>query len=303
MDLDQMRGFLETAREKSFTKAAEKLFLTQPAVSLQIKALETELGTKLFERRGKQVLLTEAGRLLFERSEEVLALVSRVQQDIASLDELKSGRLSVGTSDTNCAYVLPPVVKSFRDAYPGVELRLTDRMSAEVVRLVLEGVVDFGLATLPVAESRVKTEFLFVRDDVVICPAGHPLGQYSQVQFEDLVNYPFLMLEKGSTSRALLDRILLEAGLQAKVVMELGSIEVIKRFVEIGLGISLVPEVAVREEVRNKRLVAVRVDGLPGREVGVVLRRGGHLSRASEVFLEFLKAHVQTHFPRQNHGI
>ena len=296
MDFDQMRGFMETAREKSFTKAAAKLFLTQPAVSLQIKALETELGTKLFERRGKQVLLTNAGRLLFERSEEVLDLVSRIEQDIASLGELKTGRLRIGTSDTNCAYVLPPVVKAFRQMYPGIELRLTDRMSAEVVRLVFEGGVDFGLATLPVSESRVKADFLFVRDDVVICPIGHPLTQLATVSLNEIVHYPMLMLEEGSTSRALLDRVLQQANLTAQVVMELGSIEVIKRFVEIGLGVALVPEVAVREEVQAKRIAAVRVVGLPVREVGVVQRQSGHLSRAAEVFLDFLKAHVATHF-------
>lgn len=305
MDLDQMRGFLETAREKSFTKAAAKLFLTQPAVSLQVKALETELGTKLFERRGKQVLLTDAGRLFFERSEEVLDLVSRVEQDIASLGELKTGRLRIGTSDTNCAYVLPPVVKAFREMYPGIELRLTDRMSAEVVRLVFEGSVDFGLATLPVAESRVKADFLFVRDDVVICPVGHPLTQLSKVSLAEVVTYPMLMLEQGSTSRALLDRVLQEADLTAQVVMELGSIEVMKRFVEIGLGVALVPEVAVQEEVLAKRIAAVRVVGLPAREVGLVQRHSGHLSRAAEVFLDVLKAHVAAHFgPRNNtHGL
>lgn len=292
MDLDQIRGFLETAREKSFTKAAEKLFLTQPAVSLQVKALENELGTKLFERRGKQVLLTEAGRLLLERSEEVMDLISRVQQDIASLDELKTGRLSVATSDTNCAYILPPVVKAFREAYPRVELRLTDRMSADVVRLVLDGAVDFGLATLPVSEPRVRTDSLFVRDDVVICPWAHELTMAQNVCLQDVVAYPMLMLGQGSTSRALLDRVLHQNDLQANVAMELGSIEVIKRFVEIGLGVALVPEVAVRDEVHAKRLAAVRVVDVPAREVGVVQRRSGHLSRAAEVFLEFLRAHV-----------
>ena len=294
MDIDQMRGFLETAREKSFTKAAGKLFLTQPAVSLQVKALETELETRLFERRGKQVLLTDAGRLLYERSEEVLDLVARIHQDIASLGELKTGQLRVGTSDTNCAYILPPVVKEFREAYPGVELRLTDRMSAEVVRLVLEGGVDFGLATLPVAESWVKTDFLFVRDDVVICPVDHPLTHLKDVSLQQVTDYPMLMLEQGSTSRALLDRVLHEAGLTAQVAMELGSIEVMKRFVEIGLGVALVPEVAVREEVLADKIAAVRVGDLPAREVGLVQRRNGHLSRAAEVFLEYLEVHVAT---------
>ena len=268
-------------------------------MSLQVKALETELGIRLFERQGKQVLLTDAGRLLYERSEEVLDLVARVYQDIASLGELKTGRLRVGTSDTNCAYVLPPVVKAFREAYPGIDLRLTDRMSAEVVRLVFEGGVDFGLATLPVAESRVTTEFLFVRDDVVICPMGHPLTLLGQISLHQVIAYPMLMLEQGSTSRALLDRVLHQAGLTAQVAMELGSIEVMKRFVEIGLGVALVPEVAVREEVLAKRIAAVRVVDLLVREVGLVQMRSGHLSRAAEVFLEFLKAHLVTHFPVQ----
>ena len=219
----------------------------------------------------------------------MLELVSRIHEDIASLGELKTGSLCLGTSDTNCAYVLPPVVKAYREAYPGVDLRLMDRMSSDVVRLVLDGTVDFGLATLPVAESRVKTEFLFVRDDVVICPVAHPLSQFS---LSEVIAYPMLMLEKGSTSRTLLDRVLHGANLTAQVVMELGSIEVMKRFVEIGMGVALVPEVTVRAEVEAGRLASVRVNDLAPRQVGLVQRHNGHLSRAAETFLDFLKAHI-----------
>lgn len=292
MDLGQMRGFLETARERSFTKAAEKLFLTQPAVSLQVKVLEEKLGTRLFERRGKQVLLTEAGRLFYARVEEILDLVQRTEQDIEALGELKVGHLRVGTSDTNCAYILPPVIQAFREVYPGVEIRLTDRMSGEVVRLVLEGTVDFGLATLPVSEPRVLTRPLFAREDVLIVSVGHELGSHDQVSLEDVVLHPMLMLEQGSTSRELLDRVLMQENLQAKVAMELGSIEVIKRFVEIGQGVAIVPKVAVREEVHVGRLQAIQVAGLPVRQVGVVQRSNGYLSRAAEVFLGFLEDRV-----------
>ncbi|MCZ6635948.1 MAG: LysR family transcriptional regulator [bacterium] len=296
MDLGQMRGFLETARERSFTKAAEKLFLTQPAVSLQVKALEEELGERLFERRGKQILLTDAGRLLFGRVEEILGMVDQVRQDLSALGELKIGQLRVGTSDTNCAYVLPPVVKAFREAYPGVEIRLTDRPSSQVVRMVLEGSVDFGLATLPVSETRVETEALFFRDDVLIYHPEHLLGKKRQVRLLDLAGFPMLMLGQNSTSRMLLDRMFVEAGVVPEIAMELGSIEVIKRFVEIGLGIAMVPEVAVQEEVAGKRLVARSVDGLPARQVGLVRRIGGHLSQASAVFLTFLREHLARHF-------
>jgi len=267
-------------------------FLTQPAVSLQVKALEGKLGTRLFERRGKQVLLTEAGRLLYTRVKEILDLVQRTKQDIEALGELKTGHLRVGTSETNCAYILPPVIQAFREAYPGVEIRLTDRMSGEVVRLVLEGTVDFGLATLPVSEPRVVTRPLFAREDVVIVGAEHELGSHRRVRLEDVVLHPMLMLEQGSTSRELLDRVLMQANLQAVVSMELGSIEVIKRFVEIGQGVAIVPEVAAREEVQSVRLQAISVVDLPVRQVGLVQRLSGHLSRAAEVFLEFLEDHV-----------
>ena len=205
---------------------------------------------------------------------------------MAALGELRTGRLSIGTSDTNCAYVLPPAVKAFRQAYPGIEIRLTDRMSPEVVRLVLEGAVDFGLATLPVTEPRVRTRPFFIRDDVAICSPTHPLAPAESVDLRSLSECAMLMLERGSTSRGLMDRMFAEVGLQPHVTMELGSIEVIKRFVEIGLGVAIVPEVAVRDEVTSGRLTALRVTGLPARQVGMVRREGGHLSRAAAAFLK-----------------
>lgn len=294
MDLDRLRGFVETAREKSFTRAAEKLFLTQPAVSLQVKALEDEFGEDLFERHGKQILLTEAGRLLFARAEAILEMAEQIRQDMADIGQLHTGRLSIGTSDTNCAYVLPPAVKAFRQAHPGVEIRLTDRMSPEVVRLVLEGAVDFGLATLPVTEPRVRTRPLFIREDVAISSATHRLASEETVDLQALGGCAMLMLERGSTSRGLMDRMFAAAGLQPQVIMELGSIEVIKRFVEVGFGIAVVPEVAVRDEVSSGRLTAIRVAGLPVRQVGMVRREGGRLSRAAEAFMRFLEMHLET---------
>ncbi len=294
MDLDRLRGFVETAREKSFTRAAEKLFLTQPAVSLQVKALEDELGEDLFERRGKQILLTEAGRLLLPRAEAILEMADQIRQDMADIGQLHTGRLSIGTSDTNCAYVLPPAVKAFRQAHPGVEIRLTDRMSPEVVRLVMEGAVDFGLATLPVTEPRVRTRPLFIREDVAISSATHRLASEKTVDLQALGGCAMLMLERGSTSRGLMDRMFAAEGLQPHVIMELGSIEVIKRFVEIGLGIAVVPEVSVRDELRSGRLTGIRVAGLPVRQVGMVRRDGGRLSRAAAAFMRFLEMHLET---------
>ena len=293
MEFEQLRGFLETAREKSFTRAAEKLFRTQPAVSLQIKSLETELGQRLFERHGKRVTLTEAGRLLYGRAEQIFAVVDVIKNDMSGLGELRSGRLSIGTSDTNCAYILPPVVEAFRLSYPGVEIRLTDRMSPEVARLVVDGTVDFGIATLPVQDTRLDTEPLFRRKDVVIARPDHPLASRSRLTLSHLSEEPLLALEEGSTSRGLTDRIFLEAAIQPRIAMELGSIEVIKKYVEIGLGIAIVPEVSVRAEIAGGRLSKLNVRGVPSRQVGIVRRTGGHLSPSAEVFLSFLRSEVR----------
>ena len=292
MEFDQLRGFLETAREKSFTRAAEKLFRTQPAVSLQIKSLESELGQKLFERHGKRVSLTEAGRLLYGRAEQIFGIVDVIRDDMSGLGELRTGRLTIGTSDTNCAYVLPPVVEAFRLAYPGVEIQLTDRMSPEVARLVVEGTVDFGIATLPVHDTRLDTDPLFLRKEVVIAMSGHPLAERSRLTLNRVAEEPILALEEGSTSRSLTDRIFLEAGVHPRIAMELGSIEVIKKFVELGLGIAVVPEVAVQAELAAGALSRLKVTGIPSRQVGIVRRTGGHLSPSAEVFLSFLKAEV-----------
>ena len=292
MEFEQLRGFLETAREKSFTRAAEKLFRTQPAVSLQVKSLETELGQRLFERQGKRVSLTDAGRVLYGHAEQIIAQIDAIREDLSGLDLLEKGRLSIATSDTNCAYVLPPVVEAFCHRYPGVEVKLTDRMSPEVSRLVVEGAVDFGIATLPVLDSRLDTEPLFERKEIVIAGPEHALAKRSRLTLANVADEAILALESGSTCRSLMDRVFMEAGIEPRIAMELGSIEVIKKYVSIGLGIAIVPEAAVSVDMSEGRLTQLKVRGIPSQSVGIVRRAGGHLSSSAEAFIDTLKSHL-----------
>ena len=292
MDFNQLRGFLAVAQEGSFTKAAEQLFLTQPALSLQIKALEEEFGERLFERRNKQVFLTEAGRILRTRAGQMMALSAQVQQEIAALRGLRAGRIHIGTSDTTCLYVLPPLIRTFRMEYPGIEIHLTNRPSPEVVELLKAGTIDVGIVTLPVRDPHLAVQHLFWREDVAICRPDHPLAGKETVTPADLVQYPLLLLEQGSTSRMLLDETFGNLGAALQTI-DLGSIEVVKRYVEIDLGISIVPALAVTEEVRAGRLHAIRLAWLPTRGVGVVQRRQGYLSPAGQVFLDMLRWHIQ----------
>lgn len=292
MEMHQLRGFFEVARERSFTRAAERLFLTQPAISLQLKALEEELGQALFERGRKSVRLTPAGEILFRYVREVFSRLEEAENEIAALGRLLGGRLVIGTSDTNCTYILPPVLEAFGQRYPGVELDIRNRMSAEVGQLVLDHEVDFGLATLPVRHRDLACEALFGRRDVLVCPPGHELAGRKFIRLQTLGQYPLLVLERGSTSRRLLEDAFRAVGLELQTAMNLGGIEVIKRFVEIGLGLALVPRFAVRGEVETGRVAAVEVRGLETRAVGLVEHRGRRRSPAAEAFVDLLRDYI-----------
>lgn len=293
MELQQLRGFYEVAREGSFTRAARRLFLTQPAVSLQIKALEEELGEQLLERSGRTLRLTPAGNILLERARVVFGELEAAREEIESLRQVVRGRVVVGTSDTNCTYVLPEVLGEFCSAYPEVAVEVRNKMSSEVGQMVLEDRADFGMVTLPISHRSLRTEALFTREDVLICPAGHRLGRRRSVSLKTAATEPLLLLEQGSRSRTMLDEAFGAAGLHPQVAMDLGSIEVIKRFVEAGFGLAVVPRVSATREVAEGRLVAARVQGLPGRQVGLVAHRGRRQSAAARALVEMIRGRLQ----------
>lgn len=292
MEFYQLRSFLKVAQTRSFTQAAQQLYLTQPALSLQIKALEEELGQPLFERQGRQVLLTPAGRLLYEHAEQVLRLAQQARQEIQAAQGLRSGSLKLGVSESLCLYVLPPVIEFFHEKFPGIELQFVNRHSTEIGGLVVAGEVDFGLVTLPLLDPRLEAETLFWREDVAICPPASPLLAEADVTLAALANYPLLLLEQSSSSRVLLDQLLAKMGVMPARILELGSLEVIKRFVALDLGVSVVPGYAVEAEVKAGSLRAVRLNWLPARSVGVVRRRKSFLSPAGQMFLQLLKNHL-----------
>lgn len=292
MDFYQLRSFCEIARQGSFTRAADKLFLTQPALSLQVKALEEELGEALFERVPNRLRLTVAGELLYGHALAVLARLEVARGEISALREELRGRLVLATSDTNCTYVLPGVLQAFREKHPRVEIEIRNRMSPEVARLVLDHEADLGLATLPVRHRDLVGEELFARQEVAICPPGHPLAKKKRATLEEVLVYPLLALEQGSTSRRFLEEVCRQAGVDLHPTMDLGSIEVLKRFVEIGMGVALVPWVAVAAEEASGRLQVVVVRGLPRRAVGLVEHRGRQRSPVVAAFVELLRRRV-----------
>ncbi|MFW6289255.1 MAG: LysR family transcriptional regulator [Spirochaetota bacterium] len=292
MELYQLRSFVKVARLGNLTRAADELHLTQPAVSSQIKLLEEEVGERLLERLGRGIALTGAGERLRERATEILSLADVAKQEIAAITALRRGSISIGTNDSNCLHVLPDVIATFAADYPEVRLHLDNGHSSDVARWVAEGRVEIGIATLPVAGRGLRSERLYDREDVLICRPDHALATEGRVEPVDLARYPLLMLHGGSVSHARLDGILEQANATPERIMRVGSIEVIKRYVEIGLGVSVVPSLNVRFEIAEGRLCARSLEWLPGNQVGIVRRRSGHLSPAARVFVERLRAYV-----------
>jgi DNA-binding transcriptional LysR family regulator len=289
MELQQLRGFYEVAREGSFTRAAARLFLTQPAVSQQVKALEEELGQELIVRGRRGVGLTEAGEVLYARTGTILGELEAARQELDALGQVIRGRVILATSDTNCTYVLPPVLRRFRQRYPEVEVDIRNKMSSEVRQMTMEDQIDFGLVTLPARDKGLRAESLFTRGDVWICPQGHELANKRSVQPVTAGRFPLLALERGSQSRALLDEVLQRAGVTPRLAMEVGSIEIIKQFVEIGFGIALVPAVSVVREAAEGRLCTVVARGFEHRGIGLVRHRGRPESPAAAVLAQMMR--------------
>lgn len=299
MDWDRLEAFRTVARTAGFSAAARQLHKTQPAISLAVAALERELEQPLFDRQGRRVRLTEAGQILLEHADESFASLAAARQRLERLRNLDGGTLRLGTSDTSATYLLPPVFAVYRERYPRIDLRLDNRPSPQILEYVANGELDVGLVTLGASESneeRVRADSLLQREDVLICAPNHPFARRRRLSLADLADQPLLLLHPGTGSRALLDRAFADAGVRPRVLMEMGSVEVLKRLAELDFGLSIVPRFAVQRELAAGTLAAARI--LPRRawcRIGVVTRRRTVLPRPAEAFIAMAREVLVPH--------
>ena len=281
------------AETKSFTKAAEKVFRTQPAVSQAIQSLEEELGERLFMRHGRTSTLTQAGRILLEHVEEAFDTLEQGRLRIGALKELHEGELTISTSDTTAYYILPDVLHAFREQYPGVEIKIYCKPSPIAAEQVLTREADIGIVTLPIEHPKLATEALIVREDVVICAPSHQLAKRKRIAFTDLATYPLLLLDRGSNTRTYIDQRFLKAGITPQISMELGSIEVIKKLVQLDFGVSIVPRIAVQDEVEKGSLKSIGIfRRAECRKLGIIYPTKGIFSLAAQIFVKTLKRQI-----------
>lgn len=257
MELRQLTTFQLVARTLSFTRSAVILNYAQSSVTAQIHALEEELGVTLFDRLGRRVALTDAGRRLLEYADQLLGLAAEAQVAVAASEE-PGGRLTISAPDTLCTYHLPAVLRTFRERYPAVRLTLRPCPVADLRQAVREGTLDVAfLLDEPVQASSLHVEELVTEPLWILAPPDHPLATKSAIDLADLDREPALFTEVGCAYRSLFERALADAGVSLQTSFEFASVEAIKQSVMAGLGITILPSVAVRREVAEGLLVAL----------------------------------------------
>ena len=286
MDFDQLETFLEVARLSSFSRAAEKRFRTQPAISSQIRSLEEEVGARLLDRSGGKVSITASGKLFQKFAEETLAARKAAMTAIAETERVPRGEIVVGANEGTCLHILPEVFASFKKQYPDVAVNIKRADYAKILESVIDNSVDFGVVSLPVTDNRLTVVPIHRDELVIIVPSKHPLAAQESATIAEAANYPLIMPKSGHT-RDNLDSLFHERKLKPRYTMELDSSELLKRFVAADAGIGFIARAFVPEDVRADVLAAIPIaDAKIKRDLALVFRKDKALSRAALAFID-----------------
>jgi len=294
----RLQVFHTVARLLSFTKAAETLHMTQPAVTFQVRQLEEYFNTRLFDRTHNRISMTDAGKKVYEYADRIFESYTEMENAVREMTGDINGTLTVGASTTIAEYMLPTLLGDFKEHYPEVTIHLKVSNSDGIVSMVENNTIDLG-----VVESSVTNKNLVVenckRDQLVaIVPPGHPMDGKRTVEFSDLLEYPFICREEGSGTREVIDNCLLQSkhsGAALKIAMELGSPEAVKGAVEAGMGVSVVSQATIRKELRLNTLVALDLDPPLDRPFSFVHQKQKFRFRAMEELLDFARGYCDTH--------
>ncbi|MCC6627341.1 MAG: LysR family transcriptional regulator [Chloroflexi bacterium] len=292
VSLHQLRLFAEVAREGSFSRAAERLCISQPGVSAQIKSLERSIGQPLFERRRRVVTLTQAGCVLLRYAEGVLALLDEAQMELEEVAGGRRGAVKVAASTSAGIYVVPTALGAFHRAYPDVQLSLDVVNRDAAQERLLVGAVDIAIMGLIDDPAALEIAEFLPNELVVIAAPDHPLADRRSIRLAELARETLLLREAGSGTREDTLRLFAAHGLRPVVGMELRSSGATKQAVAAGLGVAIMPLAALELELRSQRLVLLDVTGFPlWRHWSLVRRAGAHHSAAACALWEFLLAH------------
>jgi len=289
LNFNQLRVFYQTARYLSCTKAAEKLFITQPAVTAQVKLLEDSCNLKLFKRKGRRIYLTDEGKTLYGCAQKVFEYETEIESVIEEMKELKRGVLRLGTTKAYARYFMPFLITSFRDAYPHIKIHLDEGSSLDMIRSLVD--LKNEVALISKAEDNPAIRFIpFSHEELVLITAqDHRLARRKSVLVRDLGEEPIIMKERGSGTRKLVNELFSQKGLTPNILMETSNTEFIKQVVQRGDGVSFVVREAVAAELQEGKLATVPIRGSKVYlDVSIAYRKDQHLSPPAQAFLDLL---------------
>jgi DNA-binding transcriptional LysR family regulator len=290
MQIETLKVFCDLVESRSFSRAALRNFITQSAVSQQIKNLESRFETQLFRRDGKTVTPTPAGKIFYERARKILDSFEHMQLEMKSIGQDMAGSVRIATIYSVGIYEMDVVIKTFLKLYPKVNLQVEYSKGARVYEDCLRGALDLGIVVYPEPRKGLRIVPLPSDKLVLICAPGHPLAHRRHIDIRKLNGLNYVAFEKGMASQRALDRIFQENNVRVSTVMEFNNIETIKRSVEIGAGVSIVPLLSVQKEVQNGSLVQINfTDKSFYRTIGIIVRSKQALSPAARKFIELMQ--------------
>lgn len=295
MDDHKLRVFCTVAETKSFSKTSEIIHLTQPAVSLQVQALEEIYETKLFDRSSSTVTLTPSGEVLYKYAKEILSLYATAEKVIGDLTGLVKGSISIGASSTIGNYLLPAVITDFKRAHLKIKIHLLVGNTKRVVELLNSGNIDLGLVEGEVTRQKMQVEKIISDELLLVVPAHHPWAKKKDVLISELTKEPFIFREGGSGTRQMIEKFFATHGVSPqdlKISMILGSTEAIKAAVENGLGVSIISRWSARKEIKYGTLSVLRIkEQKMVRDFSLITNKGAVSTHAVDEFLTYIKAY------------
>lgn len=293
MNYERLRTFMAVAEKKSFSEAGKILFVTQPTITSQIKALEEELHTKLFERTTKKVEMTQSAVILYKYAKEIIRLSDSAQKEILKIEDMIHGDLSMGCSLTIGEYILPKYLKQFKDMYPLIQMSVEISNSNNIITSIKDQFIDVGLIETLIDDPEIMVEPFLEDELILIASPNYFSNNEITISIEQLKRTPLIVREKGSGTRAVLEQYLNQAGMsidRLNVVMELGSTEAIKAAVESGLGVSIVSKNAIIKEQQLQLLTAYPIKNISFyRYFYIAFRKEQVLKSTTELFIEELR--------------
>jgi DNA-binding transcriptional LysR family regulator len=298
--LKQLRAFCHAARTGSVSAAAEQIYLSQPTVSLQIQALERELGILLFERRGPKIRLTPEGELLYRLAQPLVEGMDRLHETFATqCGRVDAGTLDIAAGESTILYILPEPLGRFTRQYPKIEVKLHNVTGRDGLAMLRADTVDLAVGSMLEVPDDITYRPVVTYHPKLITPRDHPLVARDKVELEDIAHYGLILPPRHLSTWRIVDFVFRQHGLDYKIALEAGGWEVIKKYVELGLGISIVTDVCLTGE---EKLTCIPLDDyFPKRSYGTVLRRGKFLSPQAKRFVDVLQASFGGHRGRSAH--